>query len=347
MGSEITLGVLGGGYWGRNLIRNFSSLEGVTVKILCDLNEESLCEVKTLYPSLETCGDLERVFQDDEVDGVIIVTPPSLHYQPAKEALAAGKHTFVEKPLAMSYQEGKELVELADKQRKILFVDETFLYDPALKIVKDMIGEGELGKIHHISLERLGMGRIRCESNVWWNSAPHDLSIVRYLIEQEVNTVSLTGHDYLQRGIEDVALATLELEGEISAWIHLSWFHPLSTASLILVGSRGSIFYEGRFKQRKVTLYRYQIGNPPARRVQGIPSPNFIPIQSSVEKEVVDFGPVEPLWASCNSFITAIIEGGEPPTSGRNSLKTLKVLEAGEISLRAGGRKISVKDVIL
>lgn len=345
MGAQIRLAVMGGGYWGRNLVRNFSALEGVEVTLLCDLNEETSRECQELYPGLETCTDHGRIFQNDGIDGVVVVTPPSLHYQPAKEALTAGKHAFVEKPMATSYQEGKELVALAEQQGKVLFVDETFLYDPALQVVKEMLDEGAIGELYHILMERLGMGRVRCESNVWWNSAPHDLSILRYLIEREVRSIALHGSVHLQKGIEDIALASLELEGDMSAWVHLSWFHPLSTASLVIIGSRGAIFYEGRFKKRKVTLYRYDVGKPPTQRVQGVPTPNFIPIQSTVEKEITDFGPEEPLRACCTSFVKAISEGIEPPSSGRNSLDTLQVLEAGAISLRKGGEKISIGEV--
>jgi UDP-2-acetamido-3-amino-2,3-dideoxy-glucuronate N-acetyltransferase len=345
MGSQIRLAVMGGGYWGRNLIRNLSDLKGVEVTLLCELNEEASMECRELYPWLETCTDHGRIFRDDGVDGVVVVTPPSLHYQPTKKALAAGKHAFVEKPMAMSYQEGKELVELAERKGKVLFVDETFLYDPALRVVKKLIEGGAIGEPYHIFMERLGMGRIRCESNVWWNSAPHDLSILRYLIEREVRSISLHGSVYLQEGIEDIALASLELEGDMSAWIHLSWFHPLSTASLVIVGKEGAIFYEGRFKKRRATLYRYAVGKPPTQRVQGVPTPNFIPIQASVEKEITEFGPEEPLRACCASFVKAITDDIESPTSGRNSLKTLQVLEAGEISLRKGGKKISIEEV--
>jgi UDP-2-acetamido-3-amino-2,3-dideoxy-glucuronate N-acetyltransferase len=344
MSAHIRLAVMGGGYWGRNLIRNFAALEGVEVKLLCELNEKASTECKGLYPWLETCTDYGRIFQDKGIDGVIVVTPPSLHYQPAKEALAAGKHTFVEKPMAMSYQEGRELVELAEKKGRVLFVDETFLYDPALKVLKEILDGGAIGQVYHILMERLGMGRVRCESNVWWNSAPHDLSILRYLTGQGVQSISLHGSAYLQKGIEDIALASLELEGDISAWIHLSWFHPLNTASLVIVGSTGAIFYEGRFAKRKVTLYRYEVGTPPTQRVQGIPTPNFIPIKASVEKEITEFGPEEPLGASCASFIKAITDGSEPPSSGRNSLKTLRILEAGVISLRKGSEKISIEE---
>jgi len=345
MCAEVRLAVMGGGYWGRNLIRNLSALEGVAVTLLCELNEEASRECTELYPGLESCTDRGRIFQDDEVDGVIIVTPPSLHSQPAKEALMAGKHVFVEKPMAMSYQEGKELVALAEKKKKVLFVDETFLYDPALRVIKEMLEGGGIGEPYHILMERLGMGRIRCESNVWWNSAPHDLSILRYLIDREVRSISLHGSVYLQKGIEDIALASLELAGDMSAWIHLSWFHPISTASLVIIGSTGAIFYEGRFAKRKVILYRYDVGKPPTQQVQGVPTPNFIPIKASVEKEITEFGPEEPLRGSCAGFITAITKGIEPPSSGRNSLKTLQVLEAGIISLRRGGEKIAVEEV--
>lgn len=343
MGAHIRLAVMGGGYWGRNLIRNFSSLEGVEVKLLCELNEEASRECAELYPGLESCTDHGRIFQDDGVDGVVVVTPPSLHYRPAKEALAAGKHVFVEKPMAMSYQEGKELVALAEKKGKVLFVDETFLYDPALRVIKEMLEGGAIGEPHHVLMERLGMGRVRCESNVWWNSAPHDLSILRYLIGREVQSISLHGSAYLQEGLEDIAWASLELTGGMSAWIHLSWFHPLNTASLVIVGNTGAIFYEGRFAKRKVVLYRYDMGEAPTKRANGVPTPNFIPLTASVEKEITEFGPEEPLRASCASFVKAVTEGVEPPSSGRNSLQTLQVLQAGIISLRKGGEKIPIE----
>jgi UDP-2-acetamido-3-amino-2,3-dideoxy-glucuronate N-acetyltransferase len=346
MNTRLRLAVLGGGYWGKNLIRNFAALEGVEVKLLCELNEEVSRECRELYPALETCTDHGRVFKEDEVDGVVIVTPPSLHYQPAKEALAGGKHVFVEKPMAMSYQEGKELVALAEKKGNVLFVDETFLYDPALKVIKEMLDAGAIGKVYHILMERLGMGRVRCDSNVWWNSAPHDLSILRFLIGREVRTISMHGSANLQKGIEDVTMSSMELDGNISAFIHLSWFHPLNTASLVIVGSTGAIFYEGRFAKRKVVLYRYEVGKAPTQLVQGIPTPNFIPIKASVEKEITEFGPEEPLRGSCASFVKSITDGIEAPSSGRNSLQTLQVLEAGIISLHKGGEKVSLGDVV-
>jgi predicted dehydrogenase len=247
--------------------------------------------------------------------------------------------------MAMSYKEGKELVALAEKRKKVLFVDETFLYDPALKVIKEMLEGGAIGKVYHILMERLGMGRVRCDSNVWWNSAPHDLSILRFLIGKGVRSISLHGSAYLQKRIEDWTMASLELAGNISALIHLSWFHPVNTASLMIVGSGGAIFYEGRFAKRKVVLYRYDVGKAPTQRVQGIPTPNFIPVKATVEKEITEFGPEEPLRGSCAGFVKAITDGVEAPSSGRNSLRTLQVLEAGVISLRKGGARVSLEKV--
>ena len=338
--AKVRLGILGGGYWGKNVLRNFSSMEEVEVKVLCDPNPDSLQELRESFPSLELIDKPEALLRSDGIEGVAIVTPPSLHASPAKEALRSGKHVFVEKPMAMSLEEGEELVRMAEEGGRVLFVDETFLYDPALRTVKEMIRGGEIGEVYHLLLQRLGMGRIRCESNVWWNSAPHDLSILRYLLERPVRSISVKGYTYLQEGLQDMVWGDLELEDGVSAWVHLSWYHPISTASLVAVGSRGSIFYEGRFAKRKVALYRHQLGSPPKKMVGGIPSPNLIPARSHCEREITDFGPPEPLFASCEAFIKAVREGMDAPSLGRYSLETLKVLDAGARSLERGGERV-------
>ena len=340
--AKVRLGILGGGYWGKNVLRNFSSMEEVEVKVLCDPNPDSLQELRESFPSLELIDKPEALLRSDGIEGVAIVTPPSLHASPAKEALRSGKHVFVEKPMAMSVEEGEELVRMAEEGGRVLFVDETFLYDPALRTVKEMIRGGEIGEVYHLLLQRLGMGRIRCESNVWWNSAPHDLSILRYLLERPVRSISVKGYTYLQEGLQDMVWGDLELEDGVSAWVHLSWYHPISTASLVAVGSEGAVFYEGRFKKRKVVLYRYSIGEPPSETVDGIPSPNFIPAKCTPEREYTDFGPVEPLFASLRAFVGAVTEGEDAPSLGRYSLETLRVLDAGDRSMKEGGSRIDL-----
>jgi len=338
----VNVAVVGGGYWGKNILRNLLKIPEVRVLYLCDPYKGVRDEIKHLFPMVQVVEEVEEILADPQVEALAIVTPPSLHYLPAKRALLAGKHVFVEKPLAMSYEEGRELLKLSQKGEKVLFVDETFLYDPALRLLKEKIEEGAIGRVRHVLSERLGMGRIRCDSNVWWNSAPHDLSILRFLLPYKVRSVIAWGNAFIQQGIEDVTMALLEMEGGISAFIHLSWCHPQSTASLTVIGEEGALFYEGRFQKRKVVLYRYKFGEKPKEIIWGIPSPNLIPAQVIEEKTWNDFGQVEPLQASLEAFIGAIEKGLDVPSLGKYSIETLKVLDAGARSLKEGGSKVLV-----
>lgn len=339
---KLKIGVLGGGYWGRNVVRSLKAIEGVEVKAICDPHEGSREELKALFPDIALVADPEELVVDPEIDAVCIITPPSLHYLPAKVALQAGKHVFVEKPMAMSYEEGVELVELAEKKGKVLFVDETFLYDPALLLVKELLEGGAIGEVRYMVSERLGMGRIRCDSNVWWNSAPHDLSLVRFLLPQKPVSIMVTGKAFLQTELEDVVLANLELEGGIPVWIHLSWCYPKSTASLTVVGERGAVFYEGRFAKRQVVLYNFKFGTKPTESVWGVPSPNLIPAEVKEGRVWTDFGKEEPLYLALSAFIDAIDNGKEAPSLGRYSLETLRLLDLGQLSLKRGGVKITL-----
>ena len=341
---KLVIAVFGGGYWGKNLIRNFRVSDEGEVKIVCDLNEEVLREIKSEFSFLETTSDFDKTLKEDNIDVVAVATPPSLHYPVARKTLQAKKHTWVEKPLSMQIKEGEELVDLAKKEGLVLFVDETFLYDPALRTVKEIIDSGKVGKIYHLLFQRLGMGRIRCDSNVWWNSAPHDLSILRYLIPFPAKNISLKCFSYLQNGVEDVAWSSLELEHGVSACINLSWFYPQSTASVTVIGSKGAIHYEGRFKARKVSFYQYHFGPPPKIQIDGVPSPNFIPSGAKLQEEITDFGKQTPLEAACRHFLRCIKDKKEPLSSGQNSLKVLRLLEAGEVSKREGGKPIMIPE---
>src|SRR5712692_9786605 len=180
----------------------------------------------------------------------------------ALAALRAGKHVWVEKPLALTRAEGAELVGVAEQVGRVLFVDETFLYDPLMREMKRIIDRGGLGEVCHLSFERLGMGRIKRDSNVWWNSAPHDVSILLYLVPRRVLEVRLHEHRYLQPGIADMAVCDIELEGGVSAHIYLSWLHPEKTAKVTVIGRERMLSYEGRFEKRGITLYDYAIEAP-------------------------------------------------------------------------------------
>lgn len=268
-----------------------------------------------------------------DVDAVVVATPPSRHHAMALAALEAGKHVWVEKPLALTAAEGRALVEAAQKARTTLFVDETFLYDPLIEEMRRHIENGALGQVYHLSFERLGMGRIRRDSNVWWNSAPHDLSILFHLVPRGLTAVRMHLHGYLQQGIADMAVADLELEGGVSAHIYLSWLHPEKTAKVVVVGSDRMLAYEGRFEQRALTLYEYALD-------RSLPATNTAPIVPITRFEGRTI-PVprtdEPLRLAAAHFLECLRTGVEPRSSGARSLRVVEALETAERAATRGG----------
>src|SRR5262249_44418223 len=258
-GQQPSIAIVGVGYWGKNLLRTFGRLSGARVTTLCDLDPERLAAARAEHPDLPCTDDFHALIARDDVDAMVIATPPSRHHVMALAALRAGKHVWVEKPLALAAAEGRALVDAAEAASRVLFVDETFLYDPLVREMKRIIDGGGLGDVMHLSFERLGMGRIRRDSNVWWNSAPHDLSILFHLIPRPVTAIQLHCHTHLQPGIADMAICDLELEGGTSAHIHLSWLHPEKTAKVVVVGRTRMLVYEGRFEKRGLTLYDYTV----------------------------------------------------------------------------------------
>ncbi|TMA65532.1 MAG: Gfo/Idh/MocA family oxidoreductase, partial [Deltaproteobacteria bacterium] len=203
--SRVNVAIVGVGYWGGNLLRTFGKLPEVRVTDVCDLDVKRLRALGVEHPELRLIDDLGELVGRDDVDALVIATPPSRHHTMALAALHAGKHVWVEKPLALSAAEGRALVDAAAAAGRILFVDETFLYDPLVVEMKRLVDQGALGELYHLSFERLGMGRIRRDSNVWWNSAPHDLSILFHLVPRPVVSTRLHQHTYLQPGIADMA----------------------------------------------------------------------------------------------------------------------------------------------
>jgi UDP-2-acetamido-3-amino-2,3-dideoxy-glucuronate N-acetyltransferase len=270
---------------------------------------------------------------------VVLATPPALHFSIAYQSLLAGKHVWVEKPLALRYMDGQQLVATARQLRRSLFVDETFLYDPLVEQIRLRLFDGSVGKPHHISLERTGMGRIRRDSNVWWNSAPHDVSMLRFLLNARVSRIAATGHAFVQSDLEDVVWASLQLENGVSAHIYLHWLVPEKKASLMLVGERGMIRYEGRFGQRALTRYAYRLGTLASmNKAHG----NVLPIEQCDIVEEIRGDAMEPLACACAAFRDTILHGIPAPSSGEQSLQTLAVLEAGADSLANDGVWVDV-----
>jgi len=345
MQSEIRAAVIGAGYWGMNVVRVLQHTAGIWPTCVCDVRPEALQEVKRQYPHVALHPFWEQAIEDKHVDAVVVATPPATHYALARAALCAGKHVWVEKPLALQYAHGRELVALAHERRRTLFVDETFLYDPLVQHARAMIAAGALGKVHHLSLERTGMGRIRRDSNVWWNSAPHDLSILRYVLDAPVVRLSAAGHAFLQAGIEDVVWASLQLDHDISALVYLNWVFPTKKASLTVIGEHGLLEYEGRFGNRVLTRYEYRLGRAAVPSAEARGQANLLPVKRNDVAEVLHGGPTEPLALACAAFRDSIVTGLPAPSGGEYSLQTLAVLDAGARSLTQQGQWLSPGDL--
>lgn len=315
------IGLIGAGYWGERLLRVFASLPGCEVRGVADVDPQARVR---LGSGTNVTSRSEDLWTDPRIDAVLIATPPSTHYTLARDALRAGKHCWVEKPMALRPSEAEDLVGLAEKRTRLLFVDETFLYDPLVRHARNWIRTGRLGRIFHVSFERLGMGRIRRDSDVWWNSAPHDLAMLRYLVPAQVKSIQLERFAHLQANVADIAVATLQLAGGVSGHIHLSWISPVKTASCVVVGSRGMLRYEGRFGQRSLTLFDCRIDG--AKTVRS----NVVPIRDFAVVETLEGGPEEPLALAAEAFLGGIRDGTPVPSDGRSSLAVVRLLAAAE-----------------
>jgi len=336
-GTRVDVGVVGLGYWGKNLLRTFAKVPSARVTALCDMDPRQVAKFAPDHPGARGVSDYAELLARDDVDAIVLATPPSRHHAMARAALEAGKHVWVEKPLAMTAAQGHELVEAARRRDRVLFVDETFLYDPLVREMKRIIDSGGLGDVYHLSFESLGMGRIKRDSNVWWNSAPHDVSILLYLVPRRVLHVRLHEHHYLQPGIADMAIADLELEGGVSAHIYLSWLHPDKTAKVTVVGRERMLTYEGRFEKRGITLYDYSIDAASPGEHDGAP---IIPITHFAARPLEVAAAAEPLALAAEHFVESILAGTEPLTSGARSLRVVEVLEAAEHAATRGGRSV-------
>jgi predicted dehydrogenase len=329
----VRIGIVGLGYWGRTLLRTFANLPAARVVALCDQDAARLDAFAREHPDLHYVPDLDHLLALADVDAVLIVTPPSKHHAMARAALAAGRHVWVEKPLAMSAAEGADLVGVAERHARTLFVDQTFLFDPLVTEMQRLVARGDLGTIHHVSLQRLGMGRIRRDSDVWWNSAPHDLSILFHLVPERLRDLRLHLHAHLQPGVADMAVGDLEFEGGTSAHVYLSWLHPEKTAKVVVVGSRGILVYEGRFQQRALTLYDYELDR---REPVGDGAP-IVPITRCESRSIPVPHGAEPLARAAEHFVESIRGGTEPHTSGRRMLPVVEALERGHRDATRGG----------
>ncbi len=334
----VRIGVVGCGYWGPKLARNFFEIEESQLAWVVDLQADRLAHMQTLYPTARMSQDFVELLRSD-VEGVVLATPVSSHHVMGKQALLAGKHVLIEKPLAATVQEAEELVELAERQNLILMVGHTFVYNPAVEAVRKVIKSGELGEIYYINATRANLGLFQTDINVVWDLAPHDISILNHILDARPESVSARGGVYVQRsrGIHDVAYLTLHYPNRIMAEVRVSWLDPVKTRRYTIVGSKKMLVYDD-IAHAKVVIYDKGVDIPPY-------SDTFAEFHLSYRHGSEEAYPViwtEPLRNECADFIRSIQSGRNPMADGRAGLEVVKVLEKAQCSLFDNGKIFEV-----
>lgn len=326
--ADKNIAVIGCGHWGKNLVRNFAEL-GV-LHTICDTNPETLERMTRLYPDVSMESEYQQILNSAEIKGVVIATPAELHHSIAKQALLAGKDTFVEKPLSLSVTEGKELVDLARKHHRVLLVGHILEYHPAVIKLKELVDKDELGKIQYIYSNRLKLGTFRDQENVIWSLAPHDVSVILLLLNNTMpRQISTHGGCYLRQNVTDVALSTLSFEYGIKAYVFVSWLHPFREQRLVVVGDEAMMVFNDANPKEKLFYY-----NHPIEWIDQKPVP------SPQGAKVIEVASGEPLKLECQDFIQCIKSRRMPKADGNKGLQVLEVLSCCQDSLQKDGEAI-------
>ena len=334
----LNIAVIGCGYWGPNLVRNFESLSDCKVKWFCDLDTDRLAYMKRLYHHAETTDKFEDVVKNDDIDAVVIATPVRFHFEMAKSTLLAGKHTFIEKPMARSTQECEELIALAQKQNLTLMVGHTYVYSSSVRKIKNIVDHGDLGEIQYISSRRLNLGLFQKDINVAWDLAPHDLTIILYVLGKTPTGVNCQGKAHVTEEIEDVTNMTLTFANGAIALIQSSWLDPNKIRQMTFVGRRRMLVYDDTEPLEKIKIYDKRVETPPHYDT-------FAEFQYAYH-----YGDMycpyikqeEPLKIECQHFLDCIKSGAESSSSGLEGLKVVQILEAASKSLKNDGARVAI-----
>ena len=337
----VRVGVIGCGYWGPKLIRNLHDMPDSDLRLIVDLRQERLDEMKKLYPALETRRDYEELL-NGQVDAVVIATPVHAHYRLAKEALLAGKHVLVEKPIAAKASQAEELIDIAKGKGLTLMVGHTFRYNPAVEMVREIFHSGELGNVYYIDAVRVNLGLFQPDINVMWDLAPHDISMLGFILDRKPVAVSARGATYVNRylDLDEIVYLNVKFEGGAMANIRLSWLDPVKQRRLTLVGSKKMLVYDDLAEHdQKVVVYDKGVEIQP----YSITEEEFHASYRHGEERYYPLEWREPLNVQCSHFIQCIRTGDRPRSDGAEGLQVLRVLETAERSLQNGGVELLVE----
>jgi UDP-2-acetamido-3-amino-2,3-dideoxy-glucuronate N-acetyltransferase len=323
-----SVAVVGTGYWGKNLVRNFNQIGAL--KMICDKDEAVLSTLQAQHPGVEIAYALTDVLKRDDIQGVVIATPAETHFLLAREALLAGKHVYVEKPLVLNESEGRELIEIAEKRDRVLMVGHLLQYHPAFVKLKELASSGDLGRINYVYSHRLNLGKIRREENILWSFAPHDISMILSLAGDDPESIQTTGGYYLHQRIADVTTTHLDFPSGLKAHIFVSWLHPFKEQKLVVVGDRKMVVFDDTLDwPDKLLIFPHRIEWH-----------NNMPVPVKANPERVDYPREEPLKQECLHFIDCIVKGEGPATDGNEGLRVLRVLNASQLSMDQQGKRI-------
>jgi predicted dehydrogenase len=338
MKKPIVVGVVGCGYWGPNLVRNFKSLPSCELRAMCDLSEARLNHMRGLYPDVQGITDFGHMLNGVGVDAVVVAAPVKHHFPLAKDALLAGKHTLIEKPMAASSAECEELIEIAQSKGLVLMVGHTFLYSAAVRKIAEIVRAGDLGEIRYINSRRLNLGLFQKDINVAWDLAPHDISIILHLLEEFPLAVNCQGNAHVTPGIEDVTNISLTFRHKRFATIQSSWLEPRKVREMTIVGTRRMIAYDDVQTNEKIRIYDTRVEHPPHHDT-------FAEFHYSYhygDMCIPYIKQEEPLRGECQHFLECIEEGAEPLTSGHKGLELVRILEAASASLKQQGAPVKM-----
>src|SRR5437762_14050317 len=340
MKKQVAVGVLGCGYWGPLLVRNFRSLPDCRLKAVCDANMARLKHLSTLYPDVEVTTDPQQFVNGRGLDAIIIATPVKDHYSFARASLLAGKHTFIEKPMASSSEECDELIEIAERKGLVLMVDHTFLYSAPVQKIAEIVQAGDLGDIRYINSRRLNLGLFQQDINVAWDLAPHDISIILHILGEFPTAINCQGNAHVTPQMEDVTNISLSFPHKRFATNQSSWLEPRKIREMTIVGTRRMIVYDDLQPHEKIRIYDVRVERPPHYDKFA----EFHYAYHYGDSYIPRFQQEEPLNVACRHFIDCIETNSRPLTGGRQGLEMVRILEAATASLTLNGAPVTFGD---
>ena len=305
MSDKVRVGVVGLGYWGPNLARNFDRLPDAELAYCCDLDEANLAKARSLYPKAVVTDDVERLLADDALDAVVVATSVPTHYPLGKRVLEAGKHAFIEKPIALKAADAEDLIATAEARGVKLMVGHLLEYHPAVAKMKELIESGELGRIYYAYANRLNLGKVRQDENALWSLGPHDISVINYLTGDEPEEVTAHGECYLQDAVEDVVFGYIRYTSGMVGHLHVSWLDPHKSRKITVVGEKKMVVFDDMESDRKITVYDK---GATTTRTKFETYGEFVSLHFG-DIHIPKIGSEEPLRVECQHFVDCILEG--------------------------------------